>query len=170
MMDAITAEPGQSVCDKCEFTCAEYSNFKKTQCLRMDLMFDTFPILECTTLPRISMHCNKCNKSTGKFVAKVMNNRKECYVIQCNTCRSRWMMNVSAYEVKYSGYTNYNGDYVPPSKDGRIELPRHAKLQMERESRERRVKWGLPVENEPEYIWGGPKRGLVLNPMYKKVQ
>jgi transcription elongation factor Elf1 len=127
---------------------------------------EELPLVEDKALPRTPMYCRECNKTTGKFVAKVKNRNKEQYVIQCSSCGQRWLINVSDYRRQNAGFVNMNGDYIPPSRNGQI--PKHLQLQKDKRMKEFREQLGLPQpNNEPEFIWGGPKRGLIPNPKFQ---
>ena len=131
--------------------------------------FDNFPVIENVMLPLMRMHCRKCNKTTGQFVAKLAGYpTTDKYVIQCRCCKSRWTMLVTDYQREYVGYTNANGDYVGPSKDGQNNVPKHVELKQRKKIDELRTRMGFAPQQkeEPEVIFKNGR--LVINPNYKK--
>lgn len=64
-------------------------------------------------LPICKIWCRKCKGKTGEIQHEVLWNRRNAYAIKCPICNSEFLLYRDKVKYEYTGYTDFNGEFVP---------------------------------------------------------
>jgi anti-sigma28 factor (negative regulator of flagellin synthesis) len=128
---SMEVKPGETVCDGCSSSDCPHSG-------KVDIGYSTYKIIKTEeVLPKTPEWCRNCKSQTAIPFVLIRMNANLAYGLKCKCCNQTYPMYKSAYDKKHVGFVNGHGDYIPPSKDGKI--PPHLEKKYEKMSEERMI-------------------------------